>query len=113
MTLRKITLRTLAHPIAVRATQRFADTDLGVRGPPEDTQTGHHQKNKSGSHASPCPYRGCLCRHHGGLSSLLAALSVVHQDALFQFTHIVLRSWTFCPDSVAAANQDRRIKRQE
>jgi hypothetical protein len=85
MTLRKITLRTLAHPIAVRATQRFADTDLGVSGPPEDTQTGHHQKNKSGSHASPCPYRGCLCRHRGGLSSLVAALSVVHQDALVQF----------------------------
>jgi hypothetical protein len=63
----------------------FADTDLGVSGPPEDTQTGHHQKNKSGSHASPCPYRGCLCRHRGGLSSLVAALSVVHQDALFQF----------------------------
>src|SRR5882757_7309849 len=92
MILRKKTLRSLPHPLAVRATRGAADTGLGVSGAPEDTQTGHHQKNKSGSFATPCPCRGCLCRH-GGLSSLLAALSVVPRDALFHFGRTLYCDW--------------------
>ena len=33
--------------------------------------------------------------------------------ALSIWAHVLLRPWTFCPDSVAAVNQDRRIKRQD
>jgi hypothetical protein len=78
-----MSLRTYAYVVVARATRRFAPTGLGVSRTPEDIQTDHHQKNRSGSCASPCPYRGCLCRHPGCLSSWLAALSIVHLDAFF------------------------------
>src|SRR6267143_4580941 len=64
-----MSLRTYAYVVVARATQRFAPTGLGVSRAPEDTQADHHQKNRSGSCASSCPYGGCPGRHLGGLSA--------------------------------------------
>src|SRR5258708_32602338 len=97
-----MSLRTYASVVVARATQRFAPTGLGVSRTPEDTQTDHHQKNRSGNCASPCPYRGCLCRHPGCLSNWLAALSVVRLDALVQFADIILLPWALRPAVVAS-----------
>jgi hypothetical protein len=77
----------------------------------EGPQAGHRQQNEPGSCASPCPYGGYLCRHPGGLPSSLAALSVVDRDAFFRFAHIILRPWTFCPDSVGPSRRSRSYLR--
>src|ERR1700680_1582402 len=94
-------LRTVAYVVVARATQRFAPGGLGVSRAPEDTQTDHRHNNRSGKLASPCPYRGCLCRHPDCLSNWLAALSVVVRDGLVQFAEIILPPGAFRPAVIA------------
>src|SRR5260370_42406657 len=44
-----------SRAVPVSQQMRFGHAGLGVSEAPEDTQTGQHQKHKSGSYASPWP----------------------------------------------------------
>jgi hypothetical protein len=114
MTLRKITLRTLAHPIAVRATQRFADTDLGISGPARRHTDRSPPKEQVRQPCLALPVSRLPLQAPWRPFQLVGrTIGRASGRALSIWAHVLLRPWTFCPDSVAAANQDRRIKRQD
>jgi hypothetical protein len=77
--------------VAVRTTQRFTRPGLRVSEACKDTRTSHYHESETGSYASLRPYRGCFCRHPGGLSSFLAAIGL----ALSICPRIILRTGTF------------------
>jgi hypothetical protein len=89
--------------VAVRTTQRFARPGLRVSEASKDTRTSHYHESETGSYASLRPYRGCFCRHPGGLSSFLAAIGLALSICPY---HAANRD--FRPDSVAAALLLRR-----